>query len=127
MTSTSACFGLIWPSSGNCSPFENRHTALDRKSVYFHAIVQSLLALKYVCLRTKLSLRSALFSFYGLHVCMFLLSRDIRPTSENIHTKEAQTWTPQKENNAERRESFVLKQTRFSVNNDNAIARNILT
>jgi hypothetical protein len=32
--------------------------------------------------------------------------------------KEAQTWTPQKENNAEPRESFVLKQTHFSVNND---------
>jgi hypothetical protein len=29
---------------------------------------------------------------------------------------------PQKENNVERRESFVLKQTYFSVNNDNAIA-----
>jgi hypothetical protein len=27
-----------------------------------------------------------------------------------------------KENNAERRESFILKQTHFSVNNDNAIA-----
>jgi hypothetical protein len=34
----------------------------------------------------------------------------------------AQTWTSQKENNAERRESFVLRQTPFSVNNDNATA-----
>jgi hypothetical protein len=32
--------------------------------------------------------------------------------------KGAQTWTLQKENNAEWRESFILKQTHFSVNND---------
>jgi hypothetical protein len=32
---------------------------------------------------------------------IFLL---ICPTSENTHTKGAQTWTPQSENNAERRE-----------------------
>jgi hypothetical protein len=49
------------------------------------------------------------------------------PTSENIHTKEAQTWTPQKENNAERRESLILKQTHFSVNNDMQRQGNILT
>jgi hypothetical protein len=46
------------------------------------------------------------------------LTGDIRLTSENIRTKEAQTWTQQKETNAERRESFVLRQTHFSVNND---------
>jgi hypothetical protein len=42
----------------------------------------------------------------------------IRPTSENTHTKGAQTWTAQKENNAERKESFVVRQTCFSVNDD---------
>jgi hypothetical protein len=36
---------------------------------------------------------------------------------ENVHTKEAQTWTPKKENNAKRR-VFIFKQTHFSVNND---------
>jgi hypothetical protein len=36
--------------------------------------------------------------------------------------KGAQTWMPQKENNVERKESFILKQTYFSVNNDNATA-----
>jgi hypothetical protein len=36
--------------------------------------------------------------------------------------KEAQTWTPQRENNVERRESFVLKQMYFIVNNDNSVA-----
>jgi hypothetical protein len=35
--------------------------------------------------------------------------------------KGAETWMPQKENNAEQRE-FILKQTRSSMNNDNAIA-----
>jgi hypothetical protein len=45
-------------------------------------------------------------------------NRDIRPTSENIHTKGARTWTPQEGNNTERRESFFLKQIYFSVNND---------
>lgn len=39
-------------------------------------------------------------------------------TSENALTKGAQTWTPQKENNPGRRDSFVLKQTHFSANND---------
>jgi hypothetical protein len=28
------CFGLTQPSSGNCSLFENCHTALDFKSIY---------------------------------------------------------------------------------------------
>jgi hypothetical protein len=45
-----------------------------------------------------------------------------RPTNQNIHMKGVQTWTPQKENNVERRECFVLKQTYFIVNNINAIA-----
>jgi hypothetical protein len=30
----------------------------------------------------------------------------------------AQTWTPQKETNVEWRESFILQQTYFSVNNN---------
>jgi hypothetical protein len=37
--------------------------------MYFHAIALSLFTLKYVCLRTKLSLRSALFSFRAVHIC----------------------------------------------------------
>jgi hypothetical protein len=41
------------------------------------------------------------------------------PTSENIHTKGAQTWTPKKENNSEYR---VLFWRYFSANIDNAIA-----
>jgi hypothetical protein len=55
----------------------------------------------------------------------WVVPRDIRPATENIHTKGAQAWTPQKENNAERRESFILKQTHLSVNND--MHGNILT
>jgi hypothetical protein len=35
--------------------------------------------------------------------------------SEETHTKGAQMWTPQKEINAERRDSFGFKQTYFSV------------
>jgi hypothetical protein len=62
--------------------------------------------------------------------CIFLPTkpglRDICPTRENIHTKGAQTWTPQKEINAKQRERererqrerVILKQTHFSVNND---------
>jgi hypothetical protein len=45
-------------------------------------------------------------------------TRDIRPSSEKTHTKGAQMWTPQNENNAERKGSFDLQQTYFSVNND---------
>jgi hypothetical protein len=41
--------------------------------------------------------------------------------------KGAQTWTPQKENKMEGRESFILKQTHFSVNNDMQHHGNILT
>jgi hypothetical protein len=44
------------------------------------------------------------------------------PTSENIHTKGAHAWMLQKENSAEQREGFILKQMYFSVNNDNATA-----
>jgi hypothetical protein len=55
----------------------------------------SLFSIKYVCLRIKLSLHFALFSFCSIHVCapfvcMFSLvghmyhTRDIRPTNENI-------------------------------------------
>jgi hypothetical protein len=40
------------------------------------------------------------------------------PASENTYTKGVQTWTPKKVKNAERRESFILKQTHFNVNND---------
>jgi hypothetical protein len=29
-----------------------------------------------------------------------------------------ETWTTQKESNAERRDSFILRSARFSVNND---------
>jgi hypothetical protein len=32
----------------------------------------------------------------------------------------AKTWTQQKENKAERGENCILKQTHFSVNNNNA-------
>jgi hypothetical protein len=42
----------------------------------------------------------------------------VSQTNENIYTAGAQTWTPQKENNAEWSGSFILKQTHFSVNND---------
>jgi hypothetical protein len=45
-------------------------------------------------------------------------TRDICTTSENKHTKEAQTWILQKENDVEQIESFILKQTHFSVKND---------
>jgi hypothetical protein len=53
--------------------------------------------------------------------------RDIRTTSEKIRTKGTQTWTPQKENNAEWGESFILKQTHFTVNIDMQQHGNILT
>jgi hypothetical protein len=36
-------------------------------------------------------------------------TRDIRPSSENIHTKGAHTWMPQKENKAEWRVLFSNK------------------
>jgi hypothetical protein len=39
----------------------------------------------------------------------------ICPTGENTHTKGAQTWKPQKENNMEWRECFILKQTYCGV------------
>jgi hypothetical protein len=55
------------------------------------------------------------------------INKKIRRTSENTHTKGAQTWTPQKENNAEQRGSFVLKQTYFDVNNDMQQHGNTLT
>jgi hypothetical protein len=53
-------------------------------------------------------------------------TRDKCPTSGNIHKKGAQIWKPRKENSAERRESFVLKQTYLSVNNDMQYHLNIL-
>jgi hypothetical protein len=39
-------------------------------------------------------------------------TRDIRQTSENIHKKRAQTWTPQKDNNVGmERESYSQTST----------------
>jgi hypothetical protein len=38
-----------------------------------------------------------------------------------------ETWTPKNENNAGRKESFILKETHFSVNNDMQQHANILT
>jgi hypothetical protein len=49
-------------------------------------------------------------------------TRGIRPAGGNIHTKGPQTWTKQRENNAERKESFILKQTHFSVNSNITVA-----
>jgi hypothetical protein len=46
----------------------NGRTALELNSIYFHAIVLWLFTLKRVCLWTKLSHRSALFSFCGVNV-----------------------------------------------------------
>jgi hypothetical protein len=51
-----------------------------------------------------------LFSYVRTYVC----------------TKGAQTWEPQKENNAEQ-ESFILKQTHFRVHGDLQQHGNILT
>jgi hypothetical protein len=67
ITSTATCFGLTWPSSGNCLLFRNRHTALGHNIFTCYCI--SLFTLNYVCLRVKLSLSSLLFSFCGVHVC----------------------------------------------------------
>jgi hypothetical protein len=53
--------------------------------------------------------------------------RDIRPTSEKICPKVTQIWTTQKENNAERGESLMLKETYFNVNIDTQQRGNILT
>jgi hypothetical protein len=41
--------------------------------------------------------------------------------------KGAQTWTPQKENKAEWKLSFILRQIYFSANNDMQQHENILT
>jgi hypothetical protein len=44
-------------------------------------------------------------------------------STDNKHISYiTETWTLQKERNMERRESLILKETNFSVNNDNAIA-----
>jgi hypothetical protein len=56
-----------------------------------------------------------------IYIKIRLYPSDIHPTSENIHTKGAQTWTPQNENKAERRDSFILIQTHFT----NQLASNI--
>jgi hypothetical protein len=68
----------------------------------------------------SLVLRMSLVSVMQLttvHNLSFKITRDIRATNENIYTQGAETWTPQKENNADRRE-FCSKQTHFSVNSD---------
>lgn len=67
ITSIATCFSPTWPSSGNCSLFENHRTALCLKSICFSAIVLSLFALK--CVWEWSSLYSVLFSFCGVHVC----------------------------------------------------------
>jgi hypothetical protein len=48
-------------------------------------------------------------------------------TSEGIYTKGAQTCTQQEEKKKSGTESFILKQTYFSVNNDMQQHGNILT
>jgi hypothetical protein len=44
--------------------------------------------------------------------------REPDPIGENTLKKGAQTRTPQKDNNAEQRKSFILKRTHFNMNND---------
>jgi hypothetical protein len=46
-------------------------------------------------------------------LCSTVDTREVHPTSENTHTKGAQTWMPQKANNAEQSKSFVPKETYF--------------
>jgi hypothetical protein len=50
------------------SSFWNRRAALDHKPIYLQAISLSLFTLKCARLRTKLSLRYALFFICGVHV-----------------------------------------------------------
>jgi hypothetical protein len=69
-----------WPSSGNCWLFENRHTALDLKSMYFCAIALLLFTLKCVCLRIK---TLSMLCYFPFHisvpiVCVFLLIWHVR-------------------------------------------------
>jgi hypothetical protein len=70
-------------------------------------IALSLFTLKCVCLRTKLSLRSAFFSFCGVRVCAHFICMF------SLFGRNG--------------ESFVLKQTHFSVNCDTQLHGNILT
>jgi hypothetical protein len=46
------------------------------------------------------------YSSEARHKCIYGIHYKRYTTSENKHTKGAQTWTPQNENNTEGRESF---------------------
>jgi hypothetical protein len=70
ITQIATCFSITWPSSGNCSLFENCHAALDLKSVYF--------TLKCVCLRIKLDI-------YVVTSWVYVPFMGIRPASENTY------------------------------------------
>jgi hypothetical protein len=104
------------------------------ETVTLHEIVKSIISmllhiviLTKMCLLQNKTLSPLHVIFFLQHPClcplhMYVLTpfytRDIHTTSKNVHTKGAQAWTLQKENNVEWGESFILKQTYFSVNNN---------
>jgi hypothetical protein len=99
--------------------FWNRRNALDLKSIYFHAIALSLFTLKYVCLR-KNSLRSTFFSFCGVHVCDPFVSY-VFTSWAYAPCIQGHKYRRHKRKMTRNGESFVLRQTYFSVNNSNAV------
>jgi hypothetical protein len=103
------------------------------KTVALHQILSQYISmLLHIVVHTKMCLRIKLFlsvpcyfplsvSMFVLHMCVltrwaYAYTRDIHPASENMHMKGAQIWMLKKENNTYRRESFILKQTHFTVN-----------
>jgi hypothetical protein len=86
----------------------NRGTVLDLTSTYFSAIALMLLTLKYVRLFEKKYLSP--FPRYFQLVASMFVTNDMHSTSWDIHTKGAQTWSPQVENSVEKEKEFVLKQ-----------------
>jgi hypothetical protein len=85
----------------------------------------SLVTLKCVCLRIKLSLHSTLFSFFSVHICapficMFSLAGCMSllwaySQLVRTHTMGAQTWTPKNENSVEQRKGVLFSNKHILV------------
>jgi hypothetical protein len=56
--SNATCFGLTFPSSGNCSLVENLYTTFVSTLKHSNVITFSLFTLKYICLGTQLFILS---------------------------------------------------------------------
>jgi hypothetical protein len=74
-------------------------------------------------------IQNIIWLFFFIYTEELIRKKTFSPRYSDTYVQLVRTniWKQQKENNAERRESFALRQSRFGVNNDTQQRGNILT